>query len=271
MSSSDAKSSKYLMESHSESERLEAKTDAEVTRQHLTMTGLGHGMRCLDAGAGTGAVARVMAELVGANGEAVAVDGSRERMDYGRERAQQDSLKNIRFVTSDLYALPDDIGQFDYAWSRFVFEYLAEPDRVLAQLCRVVKPGGKVVVGDLDGNAIFHYPMSDELTRGLDSLMVALAGQFDPYAGRKLFSRFKRANLCDIRVHMLPYHLYAGTASPRDMDNWVAKFRTIRPVGVRALGSEDAYDRWAQSFLGFLEDDNTFTYSVLFLVEGTRP
>ena len=50
----------YLMESPEEADRLEAKTDAALSERLLRQAGLTTGMRVLDAGAGTGAVARVM-------------------------------------------------------------------------------------------------------------------------------------------------------------------------------------------------------------------
>ena len=52
--------SSYLMENPAEASRLEAKTDPAVTERLLSWAGVAAGMRALDAGAGTGAVARVM-------------------------------------------------------------------------------------------------------------------------------------------------------------------------------------------------------------------
>jgi hypothetical protein len=125
-------------------------------------------------------------------------------------------------------------------------------------------------VGDLDGNALFHYPMPPELEEGLPRLMAALEGRFDPYAGRKLFHRFRRAGLSDVRVHVLPYHLYAGAASEHDMLNWTAKFATLRPAGERAFGSKEAWERFGERFLDLLRDPDALTYSILFLVEGVN-
>lgn len=260
--------SSYLMESETEAARLEAKTDAEETRRQLALVGLAPGMRALDAGAGTGAVAREMAGLVGPGGSVVAFDASAERTAAGARLA---AAPNLEFVTGDLYAPALPEASFDFTWSRFVFEYLAEPDRALQQLVRLTRPGGKVVVGDLDGNATFHYPAPPEVEEGLARLMPALRGRFDPMAGRKLFHRFRLAGLARVRVHALPYHLYAGAAPERDLANWEAKFRTLRPAGEKAFGGAAAWTRFGERFLQMLRDPDTLTYSVLFLVEGVRP
>ena len=57
--------SRYLMEHSGEGDRLERKTDAAASRHQLLRAGLKESMTALDAGAGTGAVGRVMADIVG--------------------------------------------------------------------------------------------------------------------------------------------------------------------------------------------------------------
>ena len=45
----------------------------------------------------------------------------------------------------------------------------------------------------------------------------------------------------------------------------------IRPAALRAFDGEAAFDRWAEGFLDLLRSPETFTYSVLVVVEGIRP
>jgi len=256
----------YLMENPLEASRLEAKTDAEKVRHRLRLVGLGEGMRALDAGAGTGAVSRVMLELVGNKGEVVALDSSAERMRFGARRAGR-----VRFLVSDLYSPALRPASFDFVWCEFVFEYLRKPDAALAELVQLLRPGGKLVVADLDGNGVFHHPIAPRMEASLNKLVRALRGAFDPFAGRKLYHRFRRAGLESIRVHALPYHLYPGAAPPEAMQNWELKMQTLRPRGIRALGGRAQYDRFAREFLKLLRNQDALSYSVLFLVEGLRP
>jgi ubiquinone/menaquinone biosynthesis C-methylase UbiE len=262
-----AMSTTYLMESAGEAGRLEAKTLVEETRRHLTLAGIAPGMRALDAGAGTGAVARELARMVGPSGSVVALDQSAHRLSEGEKLA---GLSNLEFVQGDLYAPPLPEGTFDFIWCRFVYEYLSDPDLATQQLVRLLKPGGKLVVGDLDGNIVWHHPSPPGFEEELAKVMRALEGRFDPFAGRKLFHRFRKAGLRDIKVHHLPYHLIAGPATQRDLDNWAAKVETIRPAGEKALGSKEAYDRLGAQLLALLRDPDALTYSTLFLVEGVR-
>lgn len=262
----------YLMESARETVRLEAKTSANDTRAQLALVGLPPDARALDAGAGSGAVARTMArELAGGGGRVVALDRSAARLEDGAELAARAGLRNLRFACGDLHAAPFRRASFDFVWCRFVLEYLPDPFAAIDALAALVRPGGKLVVGDLDGNAMQHYPMPPLVERGLATLMGALEGRFDPWVGRKLFHGLRRAGLRDVRVHVLPYHLYAGAAPAAALDNWTEKVRTLRPHGERAFGSAAAFDAFADAFVGMLRDPDVLTYSVLLLVEGTQP
>jgi ubiquinone/menaquinone biosynthesis C-methylase UbiE len=260
----------YLMESAAEAERLEAKTNADESRRQLLLAGLAPGMRALDAGAGTGAVARVMCSIVGGEGAVVALDGSRSRIERGEAIARAAGIANLSFVEAALEAPPDPEGAFDFVWCRFVFEYLADADSVLDNLVRYARAGGKVVVADVDGALDFHYPASPELLEGIARITRALQGRYDPHAGRKIFARMRKSGLSSVRVHVMPYHLYAGSAPEADMENWAQKFETIRDAGIAAFGSADAYERFAHRYLDHLLDPDTFSYSTLILVEGIR-
>jgi ubiquinone/menaquinone biosynthesis C-methylase UbiE len=261
----------YLMESDEEAARLERKTDDTTTREHLNLVGLQEGMKALDAGAGTGAVARQMAQMVGPSGSVVALDRSDKRMTHGAQLAEDSSVDNLEFILGDVLRPPLPKDSFDFVWSRFLFEYLAAPEAALTSLLELVKPGGKIVIGDLDGNGVFHAPMPDELQIGIDTLQKGLAHYFDPYVGRKLFPLMHSAGLRDIRVHILPYHLYAGTAPDSVIEHWKLKLETIRPFAQQVMGSESSYNSFAALFLAFLADPHTLSYSVLFLVEGHKP
>lgn len=257
------------MESPDEGLRLERKTDDEFTRRLLAAVGTRAGMRVLDAGAGTGAVARVISDVVGAGGSVTALDMSKTRIAEGQRRAQ--GIHNLVFHHGDIINSGLEQGSFDLVWCRFVLEYLPDPQLAVTELVKLAKPGGKVVLADLDGNALFHYPMRSQVAEDLDVLMRALQGSFDPYVGRKLYHFARNAGLEQIRAHVIPYHLYAGAACSDHLENWRQKLQTIAPKGIEALGSVERYESFAESFIDMLAAPDTFYYSVLILVEGLRP
>lgn len=262
----------YIMDSATEGNRLEGKTDPVETARQLKLVGLQPGMRALDAGAGTGAIARVMAQMVGPEGRVTAFDASERRMEQGAALAAEAGVENIQFVTGNLLEPSLPKGSFDFIWSRFVFEYLSdeEGERAIAGLIELLVPGGILAIEDIDGNMVFHDGLDAETEHALNSIIKGLGDSFDPFVGRKLFGRFQRQGLQSVQVHCTPYHLFAGRIPDPDLENWREKFVTIREHGVKVLGGEGAYDRFVADFIAFLEREDTFTYSTLFLVAGRK-
>jgi SAM-dependent methyltransferase len=198
------------------------------------------------------------------------MDRSEDRLAYGRARARELGIQNLTFEAGNLEAGVIPGAPYDYVWSRFVFEYLKEPDAALAHLVQATRIGGTIVVGDGDGHGTQHYPIDPEVEATLARVLQALEGQFDAYAGRKLFHRFRKQGLGDVKVHVEPYHVYPGAAPESAMQNWEQKLRMVRPKMVANGESAAEFDRFTERFLAMLRDEDVFTYSVLLLVTGTR-
>lgn len=99
--------------------------------------------RALDAGAGTGALAFALAPHVR---EVVALDLVPELLAEGRRRAPAGAA--VEFVEGDAARLPFPAGSFDLAGCARTLHHTARPERVVAELTRVVRPGGRVLVID---------------------------------------------------------------------------------------------------------------------------
>ena len=97
-----------------------------------------------DLGAGTGAVAAALAPFVK---QVVAVDASSAMLQAARRRLQ--GIPNVTLHRGELESLPLQDVTLDAATLILVLPYLAQPDRVLAETARVLKPGGRVVICDL--------------------------------------------------------------------------------------------------------------------------
>lgn len=261
--------SSYLMESADEVKRLELKTDALSVRRQLMMTGLRAGMSALDVGCGSGAVTRAMA-LLGAV-RPVGVDFSNGRVEAARALAREHGAE-VEFVHGDATQLPFSTACFDYAWSRFLFEYLPEKTAVLREMMRVTRPGGRVVVGDLDGQLQAFHPMDPELADEWQAALRLLeAAGFDPNAGRKLYQIFRNAGLEDIRVTAEMHQVFAGTLPERERFNWRQKLAIGLELLKRATGEERRWTHLWQRMTNLLEGDGLYYHSTLVLVSGRVP
>lgn len=97
----------------------------------------------LDSGTGTGALAFALAPLVR---EVVAIDIVPELLDEARRRSAD--FPNVRFIEGDATRLELDAGSFDLAGSLRTLHHVARPELAMAELARVTRPGGQVLIVD---------------------------------------------------------------------------------------------------------------------------
>lgn len=182
---------------------------------------LGPGDRALDVATGTGDLAFELARRVGPTGEVVGSDFSERMLSLAREKAFTRSgraeLAKLRFEPANALALPYDDASFDAATVGFGARNFSELERGLAEMARVVKPGGRVVVLEITTPA--RPPLSHFFEIWFDRVVPALGRlASDPQAysylpssvrrfpaPRELAALMSRVGLADVR-----YVLTAG-------------------------------------------------------------
>lgn len=132
--------------------------------------------RVLDAGSGAGGFARHMARKLKTKGQAVALDIAHESLLKARELTAYEGLEGkILTCLGDIDALPFPDGRFDLVWcSRVIHHHLPKPDAALAELCRVLGPGGRLAIRE-DGGRRWGFSskelaIDDDLQKRLHDL-----------------------------------------------------------------------------------------------------
>ena len=97
-----------------------------------------------DLGCGTGQMTSALAPFVG---RVIAVDASAAMLQAARKRLQ--GFENVELRRGDLEALPVDDARLDAATLTLVLHHLPEPQRALAEVARVLKPNGKLLIVDM--------------------------------------------------------------------------------------------------------------------------
>jgi len=261
--------SPYLMESDEEARRLAEQARALPIHGHLLATGLAPGMKALDAGCGPGVITAVMAEVVGRQGSVLAVDAHPQRLEEARAHCAL--LPQCSFGQADVRKLDLPGDTFDYVWSQFVLEYLKEPEAALAELIRVTRPGGRVVISEVDEPGRHIWPCPPDIEEGFRKFNAAVAAAgLDLQVGRKMFHFFRRAGLEQIRVHLAPLWVVAGAADGRLLNDWKQRFTTLEPVVAPSFGGVEAYRASCERYLELLSDPDALKYSVLLITEGRK-
>jgi demethylmenaquinone methyltransferase/2-methoxy-6-polyprenyl-1,4-benzoquinol methylase len=107
----------------------------------VELAGVGPGSRALDVATGTGDLAIALARAVAPDGEVVGCDFSERMLERARRKAPA-----LRFEWADALSLPYASDRFDAATVGFGARNLADLRRGIAEMARVVRPGGRVVI-----------------------------------------------------------------------------------------------------------------------------
>jgi demethylmenaquinone methyltransferase/2-methoxy-6-polyprenyl-1,4-benzoquinol methylase len=178
----------------------------------VDLAGVGPGSRVLDVATGTGDLAIELAGRIAPGGSVVACDFSEGMLARARTKAPE-----IDFVWGDALALEYADGEFDAATVGFGARNFGDLDRGLAEMARVVRPGGRVVI--LEITTPTKPPLSSFFRIWFDRIVPALgrvAGDSDAYdylpnsvkrfpGAQALAARMHQAGLTDVR-----YVLTAG-------------------------------------------------------------
>jgi demethylmenaquinone methyltransferase / 2-methoxy-6-polyprenyl-1,4-benzoquinol methylase len=136
---------------------------------------LGPGDAALDVCCGTGDLALALAARVAPGGSVVGCDFSEPMLDLAREKAAGRGAVGVRFEWADALSMPYDAGRFDAVTVGFGVRNLADLDRGLREMARVLRPGGRLVV--LEITQPTRRPLSTFYSLWFDRI-VPLLGSF---------------------------------------------------------------------------------------------
>jgi ubiquinone/menaquinone biosynthesis C-methylase UbiE len=110
------------------------------------------GERVLEIGPGTGYYTLDLAEWLGPDGTVEIFDIQQEMLAHTMERARERGLSNVQPTEGDARSLPYEDDSFDAAILTSTLGEIPDQDAALREISRVLKPGGRLVVGELFGD-----------------------------------------------------------------------------------------------------------------------
>ena len=205
------------------------------------------GERVLEAGCGVGAQTELLVRH-SPQARIVSLDLSPASLEATRQKNAAQGLANVRLCRGDLYRMPWPEGAFDHVFVCFVLEHLADPPAALAELRRVLRPGGTITLIEGDHGSCWFHPETEAALAAWRSLIraqAALGG--DSLIGRQVYPLLKAAGFGGVSVTRRD--VYCDESRPEWMEGFVKK--TIIPMveGVKeqALATGMIDERtWAQ-------------------------
>ena len=222
------------------------------------------GERILDVGCGPGFLSAELHQEVGPAGSVVGVDSSPAMLALAARRC--DSLGNVTFQEGDATSLPVADASFDGAVCVQVLEFVADAPAALRELYRALRPGGRVVVWDIDWATVsWHSNDPARMARVLEAWDEHLT---HPSLPRVLAPAMRSAGFQDVAMAPHPF----ATASFDPGSYGVAIIPAIASfVSVRRGVSGDEAKAWASELNELGERGEFYFASLQFCFQGTRP
>lgn len=130
-----------------------AETSRPFRQRMLDAIELQPGQRLLDIACGPGLLTLEAAEILGREGRAIGIDIADKMIEVARRKAAQQRLTNVEFQRMDAEQLEFDDETFDAVTAGLAVFHFPDPERALAEMHRVLKPGGRIALSGWDAGS----------------------------------------------------------------------------------------------------------------------
>ncbi len=175
-----------------------ARVLAPTTEKLFERAGPLTGLKVIDAGCGGGDVTFALARKVGPKGQVTGIDLDQEKLRAAHTAALAQGLSHVRFEACDV-TKRWPAADADLVYGRFILTHLKQPQDLLAQAMAAVKPGGMILIEDIDIAGRFCYPENPAFESSFQ-LYMALSRRRggDPLIGRRLSLLLEDAGFADV-------------------------------------------------------------------------
>lgn len=220
---------------------------AEVYHSLLSQAELLPGDRVLDLGCGSGTHFAWLAAIVGPDGRITGHDPDAANLEIAATRsAGQAWAGQIDLRQGELFPLPYEDASFDSVWCAGSLQYVADPVSAIREMVRVVRPGGKVALQDVEMHSMLLGPMPDDLLIALKGCLPHGdtgndEGFVDWFVGHKLRGYLHQAGAREVRGFMrMREYVHPLTQDERNFLDVAIPYLCTESPGIQTLRPEQA-------------------------------
>jgi ubiquinone/menaquinone biosynthesis C-methylase UbiE len=219
------------------------------------------GSLVLDVGCGIGSETTRLANAVGQTGKVTGIDNSEAMIKEAQRRASALTVP-VHFELGDAHSLPFKDAPFDLCRAERVLLYLEDPAKAVAEMARVTRSGGHVILFDFDYHSFFIDSDFAEMTRHIEALLAA--DPRNPLIGRILPHLLRRAGL---KVNLIEQTILAPTI-PMAQRIYAAALSKGITAGLFTSADVDA---WWQEQATMDRDESFYHAHPGYIVAATKP
>jgi ubiquinone/menaquinone biosynthesis C-methylase UbiE len=221
------------------------------------------GERLLEVGSGTGVVCRLAAPSVAPHGSLIGLDISTEfARTAGKATAAAGLSEWVSYTAGQAERLPFRASSFEAAWAVRLLLHVADPQQVVNEMARVVRPAGRIVLADWDFETVAVDHSDRELTRRLLTWRIDHHGG-DNWSGRQLWRQARQAGLKQISIMPL---VTVATDESAALTQSLWRAAEVALQGGRITSGE--HDAWVGELKERIAVGCFFTSIVYFIVKG---
>jgi arsenite methyltransferase len=222
------------------------------------------GERVMDVGCGPGFYVAELLEDVGSDGSVVGIDSSQAMLAVAAHRSE--GHDNVSFHEADATSLPVENASFDAVLSVQVLEYVADVPAALGEMYRALRPGGRLVLWDVDWATVSLH--TTDLSR-TERILRSWDGHLThPSLPQTLTAQLQAAGFDGVK---LEGHAFAtDELEPDTYGGFLVPFIAQFVVGRDGI-SEDEASAWEAEQRELAQRNEFFFACIQFCFTATRP
>lgn len=235
----------------------------------LSWFGLKDGMSMLELGSGPGFITDQLIKLV-PNSPMTCVELDPTLIDKAKAYLKGKPSQPITFIEGSLLETNLPSNQFDFAYARFLFQHLPDPVSAAKEILRLLKPGGKLLICDIDDDlfGLFEPPLPEfkPVLEAFGKAQAARSG--DRHIGRKLSDILQTAGFTTPEVDCIASH-----SANRGIGSYLQHLNPdrMRPLVDKGLLSDEDHQRFSTAIGAWAANPEAYTLWMTLMVCAEKP